>query len=139
MRAHDGLDFACFAAVAAGLSNPVRYWPFVVEVLCLVQLLYALRLAMQAPSERNFPFVAFVFTGVYLMITRHELDWNPTRAILVRVQDLLHPVADVAVLAEWLLLFDAVGKYGIAMLGATLVYLASSTLCQKKDRQVGGE
>ena len=126
---------ACFAAVAAGLAHPTWYWPVVVQSLCFVHFLYATRLAIKTPSQLRFPFVAFVFTGIYILALPDTFGWTPTNMLAGRLRDALHPLPESngkpVLFQEWMAWFNNVAQLGFALVASVAVYFVTSILTRK--------
>lgn len=135
----------CFAVVAAGLVNPEWYFGIAVQVVCCLQFLYAIELAINQKDRSLFPLAAFVFMGVYMLIPSEVFGSSMTAKFMFMLSEYLHPAEGTLgkpiLFDDWNVRFETIGRMGASMLVATLAYFLASIymLVRCKERYLVNE
>ena len=120
----------CFATIAAGLVRPTWYAPFVVETACFLLFLYAIKLATVTPSRARFPFIAFVFAAMYVLLGMGTFVWTPTSNLIYHLSEILHPPPPTTgkpiLFDSWNGWFNIVARFGVALCAATATFFATA-------------
>jgi hypothetical protein len=124
----------CFAFIAAGLIHPTWYWPVIVQSVCFIQFLFAIKLATNRSSNHSFPFFAFAFAGIFVLTTPATFVWTPTNWLIFELRDLFHPPPETngkpILFDDWQGWFEVVGRMGLSMLAAFATFYAAALLAR---------
>jgi hypothetical protein len=121
---------SCFATIAAGLVRPTWYAPVIVQIVCFLLFLYAIKLATCTPSRSKFPFIAFVFAAMYVLLGMGTFVWTPTGDLIHHVSEFLHPppptTGKPVLFDSWNVWFNIVARFGVALCAATATFFATA-------------
>lgn len=120
----------CAATIAAGLVHPRWYAPIVVQCAYFLLLLYAIKLATENPTSARFPFVAFAFAAMYMLLDMGSFVWTPVNNVIHDVRDALHPPPTTngkpVLFDAWHVWFATVAQFGLSLCVATTTFFATA-------------
>ena len=132
---------ACFATIVAGLVHPTWYAPIVVQIVCFLLFLYAIKLATATPSRARFPFAAFVFTAMYVLLDMGTFAWTPTDVVIGQIYETLHPspptIGKPTLFDDWNGWFNIIARFGVSLCAATGIFFATAVFSCRDTCRAG--